>query len=60
MKTEPKICKYLVHPSNIVKDKTGEGNDYIDTYYFCTLLKKRIIKKHCAGCKNFEKLKYPI
>jgi hypothetical protein len=55
-----KTCKYLVRPSLLIKDKTGSGEDYIDTYYYCTFLKKRIIRKHCAGCLNFENLKFPI
>ena len=55
-----RTCKYLTRPSQLIKDKTGEGNDYIDTYYYCTLLKKRMFKRSCGNCKNFTNLTYSI
>lgn len=60
LKTKKSVCKFLTRPSQLIKDRTGSGNDYTDTYYFCSNpeLKKRITKKHCKDCKLYEAFKY--
>lgn len=52
-------CKFLTRPSQLIKDRTGQGNDYTDTYYYCTELKQRITKKHCKDCKLYKPFTYP-
>ena len=61
-KTNPNsksICKHITRPSQLIKDHTGSGEDYTDTYYYCSKLKKRITKKTCHTCRLYEKFTYP-
>lgn len=51
-------CQHLVRPSRLIKDNTGCGNDYIDTFFYCTELRKRITKKHCKDCKLYKAMRY--
>ena len=50
------ICIHLKRFSQIIKDVTGSKNNYIDTYYFCSEMKKRITKKTCNKCKLYKPL----
>jgi hypothetical protein len=59
-KTGKGICKHITRPSQRIRDVTGSGNDYTDTYYYCDTLKKRITKKTCHNCKLFENYTHPI
>lgn len=51
-----KTCESFTKVCQLIKDRTGEGNNYIDSYNFCSLLKKRIDKRHCINCKFFKPL----
>ena len=57
--TAPKksVCKNLIRKSQLIKDHTGGGNTYTDSYYFCTKLQRRITKKHCKNCSLYEIMK---
>jgi len=50
----PKVCEYLAKVSQLIRDRTGGGDDYTDSYYYCGYLKTRITIKHCKNC-NFYK-----
>jgi len=57
-KNEPKRegqCLYLIRVSQLIKDTTGSGQSYSDTYLECTKLKKRITKKHCRNCVMYKR-----
>ena len=58
-KTGKGICKFLTRPSQKITDVTGEGQNYIDTYYFCTEMKKRITKKFCHNCLLYQSFTHP-
>ena len=59
-KTGKGICKFLTRPSQKIKDVTGEGNDYVDTYYYCTELKKRINRRSiCHNCAVYKPFTHP-
>lgn len=51
----PVCCDFFTKVSQLIKDRTGDGDNYTDTYVFCSYLKKRIGKKHCVNC-NFYKV----
>lgn len=51
-----KICLYLNHISQIIKDTTGSGSNYTDSYYYCNKIKKRIQKRHCKNCIMYNPL----
>jgi hypothetical protein len=59
---EPKksVCKHIIRPSQLIKDHTGSGNDYTDTYYYCNKIKKRITRRNCIRCIMFENYTYPL
>jgi len=59
-KTGKGICKFLTRPSQKIKDITGQGQDYVDTFYYCTEMKKRITKKVCHNCKLYKPFTFPI
>jgi hypothetical protein len=48
-------CVYLIHSVQLIKDITGSGHSYSDSFYTCTKQNKRITKKHCSGCKTYLK-----
>jgi len=52
----PIVCTFLNKISQLIKDRTGGGDNYTDTYFYCAYLKTRITKKHCRNC-NFYKPK---
>lgn len=50
-------CLYLVHVSRQIKDTTGSGENYTDTYYECGKLKRRISsKRKCLNCNFYKPL----
>jgi hypothetical protein len=48
-------CIYLIHVSQLIKNRSGDNASYSDSYFKCTKLDKRITKKHCTGCKLYLK-----
>ena len=52
--SRPKVCEYFSKISQLIRDRTGCGDDYTDSYMYCGYLKTRITKKHCKNC-NFYK-----
>jgi hypothetical protein len=50
------VCIYLCHLSQVIKDTTGSGESYIDSYYKCSKLQTRITKKHCRVCVFYKPL----
>lgn len=50
------LCIELKRFSQVIKDITGGNNNYIDTYYFCSVFKKRIKRNHCLNCKFYNPL----
>jgi hypothetical protein len=58
-KTGKGVCKFLTRPSQKIKDITGSGFDTIDTYYYCTELKRRITKKTCHNCQLYKPFTFP-
>lgn len=48
------LCIHLQRHSQNIRSSDGSG--YIDTYYYCSELKKRISKKHCIGCNFYKPL----
>ena len=55
-RTKVKICLHLNRVSKLIKDTTGSGNTYTDTYYQCSKLQKRITRKHCRTCVFYKPL----
>jgi len=55
-KTKNNVCEYYTKVSQLIKDKTGSGEDYIDSYNFCSQLKILITKKKCHLCKLYSPL----
>lgn len=53
----PVCCEYFTKVSQLIKDRTGSGDNYTDTYIQCTYLKKRITKKHCRNCNFYKPVK---
>jgi hypothetical protein len=50
-----KGCRFFKINSEEIKDRTGSGEDYTDTYNYCTELKRRISKKtSCNNCNLFK------
>lgn len=52
----PVACQHFTRVSQLIKDRTGSGESYTDTYIFCLSMKKRITKKSCKNCNLY----YPI
>jgi hypothetical protein len=49
-------CTFLIHTSRLIRARTNDEENYTDTYYFCTYLKKRIVKKYCINCQCYKPL----
>jgi hypothetical protein len=49
-----KLCKYLELKSELIKDRTGTGNSYSNTYKYCEARKMRIPRTGCIKCKLRE------
>jgi len=50
------ICVHLNHVSQLIKDTTGSGNTYTDSYFKCSKEGKRITRKHCRSCVFYKPL----
>jgi len=49
-------CIYLIHVAQHVNGRTSTDDPHwINSYFKCTKLDKRITKKHCSGCKLYLK-----
>lgn len=53
----PVCCDFFTRVSQLIKDRTGGGDNYTDSYIFCSYLKKRITKKHCLNCNFYKAVK---
>ena len=53
----PCACEFFCKVSQLIKDRTGGGNDYLDSYTYCSYLKTRITKKHCKDCNFYKSVK---
>jgi hypothetical protein len=49
-----KLCKYLKILSETVKDRTGDGGSYVNSYKYCEARKMRIPRTGCVNCKLRE------
>jgi hypothetical protein len=49
-------CLYLIHVAQHVNARmSNDDPHWINSYFKCTKLDKRITKKHCTGCKMYLK-----
>jgi hypothetical protein len=48
------MCLYLIHVAQLIKDRTGSGENYIDSHWECTKIKQRISKRHCLNCTMYK------
>jgi hypothetical protein len=50
-------CLYIIHCSQLIRN-TSEPNSegYIDNFYKCTKLGKKIKKRQCMNCKLYKPL----
>ena len=48
-------CLYLVKISKVVKDTTGTGSSYTNTYWQCNKIQNRIFKRSCANCPMYKR-----
>ena len=49
-----KLCKHLEIKSEVVKDRTGDGESYTNTYKYCHARLLRIPRTGCINCKLRE------
>jgi len=51
-------CLYLIRHSRLIKSSLPDENNrsYIDNYFTCTKLQKRISKRHCANCVMYKRV----
>jgi hypothetical protein len=50
-------CDFKRKVSHIISDTTGSGENYIDTYYLCTMTGRRLKKRECVKCKRVINIK---
>jgi len=51
------VCEHMVHISQVVKDRDGSDNSYVNSYYKCLKTKRRISgRKACINCVMYKPL----
>jgi len=45
-------CEYKKKITHTIVDTTGNSESYTDTYYFCTMIARRLKKRDCVRCKR--------
>lgn len=53
----PVVCSHLYKFSQLIRDRTGSGESYIDSHLKCNHLQIRITKKHCKNCNFYNPIK---
>lgn len=49
-------CLYISHKSQLIKPRTNDDEAYLDSFYWCGIMKKRIMRRTCKDCKNYKAL----